>query len=121
MDLRAMLEFARPRGSRLAAQLLGGETVRVTVRPVGEPRIGAEATLAELTDELPPARLGVWLEGDLVAHIPPESSAEIESIRSTGIPILASLELEEENLRAVLRLADLSETAAPQNVPNTAR
>ena len=56
MDLRAMLEFARPRGHRLAARLLGGELVTIQIRAVGEPRASATAAFGDVADELPPAR-----------------------------------------------------------------
>jgi hypothetical protein len=108
MDLRAMLEFARPRGNRLAARLLGGESVTIAVRAIGDARAGIDARLADLIDEPAPARLGVWLGDDLVAHVPPEHSAELDAIRGTGIPLVVALEVSPEGLQARFELTDLA-------------
>jgi len=109
MDLRALLEFARPRENRLAARLLSGESVTIAVRAIGEAREGVDARIADLADEPAPARLGVWLVDDLAAVVPPEHSAELDAIRGTGIPIVVDLEVGPQGLQASIQLTNLSD------------
>jgi hypothetical protein len=108
MDLRAMLEFARPRGHRLAARLLGGDLVTIQIRAVGEPRASETAVFGDVADEPPPARLGVWAAGELLGVVPPEHSAELDAIRGTGIPMAVSLAVQGDQLQASVQLTDLT-------------
>ncbi len=108
LDLRALLEFARPPGTRLAAELLAGESVTIPVRMTTGPRHDAGVEIREMINEPAPARLGLWVGDENVAVVLPEHFAEVDAVRATGIPLTTTLEVVADSQVATLRLTDLA-------------
>jgi hypothetical protein len=108
-ELRALIEFARPPGSRLAARLLGGEVVTVPVRTLAAVGERSAADIQEIAGEPAPARLGVWVGADRVAAILPEHYAEIEAVRATGVPLAVDVGPGGEGLTVSISLVSLAD------------
>lgn len=103
-ELRALLEFARAPGTRFAATLLHGEPIEVPVRSLADAPNDSIVELLEVPGDPAPARLGFWLEGELVATLLPDHFAEIDAVLSTGIPMIVTLLIGEAGARARLQL-----------------
>jgi hypothetical protein len=95
----------------LAARLLGGETIEVPVRPLGATPKAASAEIREITGEPSPARLGIWVDTELVGALRPEHVAEIEAVRATGVPMSVTLRATEDSLVVSIVLVSLFEDA----------
>jgi hypothetical protein len=117
LDLRLLLEFARPRGTQLAARLLNGEAVTFPVRPVGEPQPRSEVVLRSLPDEFGPPRVGFWFADELLATVLPDHQTEIDAVRATGIPLRISLVPASSGLAAQIEL-ESSVTQLGDAAPN---
>ncbi|MCV0384687.1 MAG: hypothetical protein K5799_14780, partial [Erythrobacter sp.] len=105
-DLRALLEFTRLRGARLAARVLNAEEVVVPIADYNEPpNLARSVELRELTEEVEPARLG-FFSGDVqVGVVRPEHLAELGAIRATGAPIHVELDANTDPPSARISLA----------------
>jgi hypothetical protein len=106
-ELRALLEFARPPRARVAATLLAGEGVTLPFRALTPIADGVTAELRPLPDEADPPRLGYWVEGQVVGAVSPEHFAEIDAVRSTGIPIQVQVHIDDNGAVAHLRATQL--------------
>jgi hypothetical protein len=107
LDLRTLLEIARPTGTRLAAEIMSGNPVTISVRPVAQPRVANGLEMRPAENEPAPAPIGLWLGSDLYASILPENLADVEVAVATGVPIDVSLDVVDDSQVATLRLATL--------------
>jgi hypothetical protein len=106
LDLRSLLEFARPRDMRLAARLLNDEEIEIPVRAVRAVEPDAEVILADVPGFPVPSPLGLWKHNAHVATVLPEHLAEVDAVLATGIPLRVSIAVEGESVVARIRLAD---------------
>ena len=111
LDLRLLLEYARPRDSRLAARLLNDEEVDIPVRPLGDPAEIDGLELRDMPEDPAPPRVGLWLAESLVATVRTEHQAEVDAVRATGIPLVVRVVVRDGAQFARIRLRDLGTEA----------
>jgi hypothetical protein len=107
LDLRALLEYARIPGSRVAARLLAGEAAAIPVRPlgVGVWNIGSAHVTARASAG-PGSQLEIW-SGDVpIATLSPQYLAEIDLIVSSGMPVAFETDVVDDHPVITVRLAD---------------
>lgn len=107
LDMRTLLEIVRPAGTRLAAEIMSGEPVTISVRPVGTARDATDLELRSAENDPAPAPIGFWRDGELLALVLPENLADVEVAVATGVPLEISLNVVAEDLIATLRLAPM--------------
>jgi len=107
IDMRTLLEIARPAGTRLAAEIMSGNQVTISVRPVGPPRVANGLEMRPAEDQPAPAPIGLWLGTELCALVLPENLADVEIAVATGVPLDVSLDVVDDSQVATLRLAAL--------------
>lgn len=105
LDLRSLLEFARPPDTQLAARLLNDEEIEILVHAVGAVGAHVAVSLVDVPGHPTPSPLGLWANDALVATILPEHQAEVDAVRATGIPLQVTLATEGRDMTARIRLA----------------
>lgn len=111
-ELRALLEFARPAHTRVAAALLSGEVAPIPIRATEAARPHAAAELRAIPGDPEPPRVGVWADEVLLGYIPAEHHAELDAVVGTGLPMATDVEMVDGVLVALVRLVDLDGDAA---------
>jgi hypothetical protein len=104
-DLAALLEFARPRGTRLAARLLAGEAITLPLRDYVPGEWPQALDLRPLEGDPEPARLGFFARERTVGLVGPEHLTEMRAIVQSGIPIHVRLDREAVPAVATLSVA----------------
>jgi hypothetical protein len=112
-ELRALLEFARPAQTRIAATLLSGEVAAIPVRATETVPGDEEATLRPIPGDPEPRRVGIWTGDVLVGYVPAEQHAEVDAVLATGLPLSVRLEAVDGGFAAFLQLVDLDDVSSP--------
>jgi hypothetical protein len=110
-ELRALLEFARPAQTRVAATLLSGDVAAIPIRATEAATPDQVAELRPIPGDQEPRRVGVWAGEILIGYVMAEHHAEIDAVIATGLPLSTRLQTVDGALIAFLQLVDLDDEA----------
>lgn len=110
-ELRALLEFARPAQTRVAATLLSGEVATIPIRATELALPDHLADLRPIPGDPEPRRVGVWTGDVLIGYVQAEHHAEVDAVIATGIPVATRLQTVDGALVAHLQMIDLNDEA----------
>jgi len=108
-ELRALLEFARPAGARIAATLLSGDVAVIPIRTTETVSADQVAELRPIPGDPEPPRVGVWAGDSLLGHVLAEHQAEVDAVVATGLPLSTRLQMVDGAVVAFVQLVDLDD------------